>query len=104
MEIRDIEYRGRYMDSRAEVWALAGKLYLLEPYGDGRYEATPMTDELTINREAKSLTVEEILRGVGEPSGMDGNVPLWDEYELVGFSGDSPGVDEEIRQKLAEVS
>lgn len=102
MEIREIAYIGRYMNSAAEVWRLAKKLYLLEPYGDGRHEATPMIDELTINREAKSLTAVEILRGVGEPSGMDGNVPLWDEYELIGFDGDFPGIDEEIRKKLSD--
>lgn len=102
MEVRDAQYIRRFMGSSAEVWCIAGKFYLLESYGDGRYEATPMIDELTIDRNAKSFTVEQILKGIGEPSGMDGNVPPWDEYELVGFDGDFPGIDEEIRKKLSD--
>lgn len=97
MEIREIKYVGRYMDSSAEIWNLAGKLYMLEAYGDGRHEATRMVDEFTVDRDAKSFTVEQILKGVGEPAGMDGDVPLWDEYELVGFAGDFPCVDEVAR-------
>lgn len=102
MEVRDAQYISRFMGSSAEVWRIAGKFYLLEAYGDGRFEASQMIDETTVDKDAQSFTVEQVLEGVGEPSGMDGNVPLWDEYELVGFDGDFPGIDEEIRKKLSD--
>ena len=93
MEVRDAQYISRFMGSSAEVWRIAGKFYLLESYGDGRFEASPMIDETTVDKDAQSFTIEQVLKGVGEPSGMDVDIPYWDEYELVGFDGDFPGKD-----------
>lgn len=87
MIITDIEYIGRYNYSNNEIWKIGNNLYLLENYFDGRFEATPMTDEFTIDKDKKPLMIEQVLEGIGQPH-IDNDGCMWyDEYKLLGFSG-----------------